>query len=51
VGIGHPYPETLAFLKQQIPRLKQQGIELVFASELTTTQPGLLPRRVFQVSE
>ena len=51
VGIGHPYPETLAFLKQQIPRSKQQGIALVFASELTTTQPGLLPRRVFQVSE
>ena len=35
VGIGHPYPETLDFLKQHLPQLEEQGIELVFASELT----------------
>lgn len=36
IGIGHPYPETLNFLKQKLPQLKQQGIELVFVSELTS---------------
>lgn len=36
IGIGHPYPETLTFLKQKLPELKQQGIELVFVSELTS---------------
>ncbi|ATZ72994.1 hypothetical protein CWC33_04475 [Idiomarina sp. X4] len=35
IGIGHPYPETLAFLKEHLPELEEQGIELVFASELT----------------
>ncbi|MDV6316286.1 divergent polysaccharide deacetylase family protein [Idiomarina sp. HP20-50] len=34
IGIGHPYPETLSFLKKKLPQLKQQGIELVFVSEL-----------------
>jgi polysaccharide deacetylase 2 family uncharacterized protein YibQ len=29
VLIGHPYPQTLAVLEQQLPRLKSQGIELV----------------------
>jgi polysaccharide deacetylase 2 family uncharacterized protein YibQ len=37
IGIGHPYPETLSFLKQRLPELKKQGIELVFVSELTQT--------------
>lgn len=35
VGIGHPYPETLAFLKEHLPKLDEQGVELVFTSELT----------------
>ncbi|MFQ6004773.1 MAG: divergent polysaccharide deacetylase family protein [Woeseia sp.] len=34
VGIGHPYPSTLAFLEREIPRLLDQGIELVSISEL-----------------
>ena len=29
VGIGHPYPETLAFLEQALPALAEQGFELV----------------------
>ncbi|MDH1630972.1 divergent polysaccharide deacetylase family protein [Pseudomonas mosselii] len=29
VLIGHPYPQTLAVLERQIPRLKNQGIELI----------------------
>lgn len=36
IGIGHPYPETLSFLQKQLPQLQEQGIELVFVSELTT---------------
>ncbi len=34
VGIGHPYPSTLAFLEREIPRLADEGIELVSISEL-----------------
>lgn len=35
IGIGHPYPETLAVLAEELPKLKAEGIELVPASELT----------------
>lgn len=35
VGIGHPYPETLAVLEQMLPRLgSEYGIRLVPVSEL-----------------
>jgi hypothetical protein len=34
VGIGHPYPSTLAFLERELPRLADEGIELVSISEL-----------------
>lgn len=34
VGIGHPYPETLNYLKKNLPRLKASGIELVPMSAL-----------------
>lgn len=34
VAIGHPYPETLAVLEQELPNLAQEGIELVPASAL-----------------
>lgn len=34
VGIGHPYPATLSFLEQMLPRLHAEGIELVDVSEL-----------------
>ncbi|MAR91919.1 MAG: divergent polysaccharide deacetylase family protein [Pseudomonadota bacterium] len=34
IAIGHPYPTTLAYLEQALPRLQQQGVELVAASEL-----------------
>lgn len=34
VAIGHPYPETIAFLKQQLPKLAEEGFELVPVSEL-----------------
>jgi polysaccharide deacetylase 2 family uncharacterized protein YibQ len=29
IGIGHPHPETLAFLAEQLPLLEQQGYKLV----------------------
>jgi hypothetical protein len=34
VAIGHPYPETLAFLERAIPGLVEEGIDLVPLSEL-----------------
>lgn len=34
VGIGHPYPETLAALRRAIPDLESRGVELVFVSQL-----------------
>ncbi len=34
VAIAHPYPETINYLKQQLPKLKEQNIELVSASAL-----------------
>ncbi len=37
IGIAHPYPQTLAVLQEELPRLEQQGIELVPVSELVNT--------------
>lgn len=34
VAIGHPYPDTIAFLTRALPELKQQGIRLVSVSRL-----------------
>jgi uncharacterized protein len=34
VAIAHPYPETIAYLKQQLPNLAQHNIDLVSASQL-----------------
>lgn len=36
VAIGHPYPETMAFLEQALPTLRQRGIHLALASEMVT---------------
>jgi polysaccharide deacetylase 2 family uncharacterized protein YibQ len=36
VGIGHPYPSTLALLEREIPSLSDEGIELVSISELVS---------------
>jgi polysaccharide deacetylase 2 family uncharacterized protein YibQ len=35
IGIGHPYPETLEVLAEELPKLESMGVELVPASELT----------------
>lgn len=34
VGIGHPYPATLALLEREIPKLGDDGIELISINEL-----------------
>ena len=34
VAIGHPHPATLRFLKNQLPHLSEQGIQLVSISQL-----------------
>lgn len=34
IGIGHPYPETLAVLAEELPRLAEQGVQLVPVSRL-----------------
>ena len=38
VAIGHPFPETLAVLERELPRLREQGFELVTISELLALQ-------------
>jgi len=35
IGIGHPHPSTLKFLKEMIPKMKEKGIELVPLSAVT----------------
>ena len=34
VGIGHPYPVTLGFLEEALPRLEKDGFDLVSVSDL-----------------
>lgn len=34
VAIGHPYPATLELLERELPRLEEEGFELVSISEL-----------------
>lgn len=46
VGIGHPNPVTLSVLERELPKLREQGIELVAISELlepdlTRSHPGI----------
>lgn len=34
LAIGHPYPATLAFLEEELPKLRDDGFELIRISEL-----------------
>lgn len=38
LAIGHPYPQTLAFLERELPRLSEFGIRLVPVRELISIQ-------------
>ena len=39
VAIGHPYPETIAYLEEVLPKLNEQGIRLALVSELLAKPP------------
>lgn len=39
-GIAHPYPETITILKKILPDLEQQGVDLVFASDIAKHYPA-----------
>ncbi|MCU7928377.1 MAG: divergent polysaccharide deacetylase family protein [Candidatus Thiodiazotropha sp. (ex Dulcina madagascariensis)] len=41
IGIAHPYPQTLAVLQEELPKLKEQGIELVPVSALVNSRRPL----------
>jgi len=43
VGIGHPYPETIHYLRESLPMLQQQGVELVYASEAIALMSDRFP--------
>ncbi len=40
IGIGHPYPETMAVLKQELAKLGSSGIKLIPVSEIVKLQKG-----------
>ncbi len=46
IGIGHPYPETITYLKKVLPLLPEMGIELVPVSRLITTRKPGEPRKL-----
>lgn len=39
LAIGHPHAATLAFLERELPSLREQGVELVTVSALTSRIP------------
>lgn len=40
IAIGHPYPETIAFLNEVLPTLEGQGLRLATVSEALAATPG-----------
>ena len=40
LGIGHPYPETLAFLERELPKLADGGFELISLKSLVSLEPN-----------
>jgi polysaccharide deacetylase 2 family uncharacterized protein YibQ len=41
IGIGHPYGATLAVLQEELPKLKEQGIDLVPISQILKDRSSL----------
>jgi polysaccharide deacetylase 2 family uncharacterized protein YibQ len=44
VGIGHPYPETIEYLRGALPKLEEQGVRLAFVSEALELQEVTLAK-------
>jgi polysaccharide deacetylase 2 family uncharacterized protein YibQ len=44
VGIGHPYPQTIEYLKENLHSLEQQGFSLVKLSDILSTQTSFVYR-------
>ena len=44
LGIAHPHPETVAFLRQHLPELEKQGIKLVKLSRIMQLQRKVIAR-------
>lgn len=42
IGIGHPYPETLTMLEAELPKLADEGFELISISRYIEMQSELL---------
>lgn len=40
LAIGHPYPETMDYLKKRLNNLEQDGVRLVRLSDLLTSSPS-----------
>jgi len=43
IGIGHPYPETIATLREELEKLDESGVKLVFTSEIIATERRNIP--------
>ncbi len=43
IGIGHPYPETIATLAEELEKLEELGIKLVFTSVIIATERKSIP--------
>lgn len=48
VGIAHPYPQTLRYLKANLPQLTKQGIRLVTLSEVMQGDEGQLAMQAYR---
>jgi polysaccharide deacetylase 2 family uncharacterized protein YibQ len=51
IGIGHPYPETLAYLAKVLPLMAEAGIQVVPASELVRPASPETPTQVAHKSD
>lgn len=47
VGIAHPYPQTLRYLKTNLPQLSEHGIRLVTLSEIMQGDEGRLVMQAY----
>lgn len=50
LAIGHPYPETLQVLEEELPRLARYGVRLVPPSELIAHQNGQRPYKPLKLN-